>query len=255
MLQAVFVVFSSEVSNTRSAVVGHSATQLFLGYIFTGNGFNYCRAGNEHFGSVLYHVDEVSQCRAVYSAASGRTHNCRNLRNYAGSNGVLEEDFTIASQSVDSFLDTSTAGIVQANQRSTHFQCQALYFNDFSSMHFAEGATFNGEVLCEYINQTAIDGAVTGGYAFTRQFFLFLTEVVATMTYKTVEFYEGTFVEESSDSFTSSHFAGFMLFSNTFFATSSQNYFGFFEHFLNFFLSRQILHLHHYWENKFIHRC
>ena len=235
--------------------MGHSAAQLFLGYVFTGYGLNNCRAGNEHLGGVLNHVDEVGQSRAVYSAACGGTHDSGNLGNNAGSDGVFEEDLTIASQSVDSFLDTSTAGIVQANQRSAHFQSQALNLNNLSSMHFAKRAAFYSEVLCEYINQTAIYSAVTGGNAFTRKFFLFLTEVGATMTNETVQFYEGTFVEQCSDSFASSHFASFMLFSNTFFAASSQNYFGFFEHFLNSFLSRQILHLHHIWENKFIYIC
>ena len=137
LLQAIFVVFCSKMCNAGSAVVGHSATQLFLGYVFTSNRFYYCGAGNEHFRSVLYHVNEVSQCRAVYSAASRRTHDSGDLRNYAGCNSVFKEDFAVTSQSVNCFLDTSTAGIVQANKRSTHFQGQALYFYDFSSMHFA----------------------------------------------------------------------------------------------------------------------
>ena len=195
LFNAVFVVFSCKVSYTGSLVVGHSAAQFFLGNFFAGNGFNNCRAGNEHFGSVLYHVDEVGQSRAVYSAACGRTHDSRDLRNNTGCAGVFEEDLAIAAQSVNSFLDTSTAGIIQANARSTHFESKALYFNDFVSMHFAEGAAFNGEVLSEYINQTAVNSAVTGGYTFAREFFFVLAEVGATMAYETIQFNEATFVK------------------------------------------------------------
>ena len=221
--------------------MGHRATQLFLGYFFTGNGFNYQRAGDEHLGGFFYHVDEVGQSRAVNSAACGRSHDSRNLGDNTGRNGVVEEQFAIAAQSVDSFLNTSSAGVVQANARSTHLQGQLLNFGNLVGMHFTQGTAFNGEVLCKYINQTSINSAVTSGYAFTRQIFLLLAEVVATMANKAIQFYKGTFIQQSCNSFPSGHFSFFMLFRYSFRTAGAHNHFGLFEHFLNSFLSSQVL--------------
>ena len=221
--------------------MSHSAAQLFLGNFFTGNGFNNRRSGNEHLRSVLYHVDKVGQSRAVNSAACGRSHDSRNLGDNAGRNGVVEEQFAIAAQSVNSFLDTSSAGVIQTNARCAHLQSQILYFGDLVGMHFTQGTTFYGEVLCEYINQTTVNSAVTSGYAFTRQVLFLLAEVSAAMTNETVQFYERTFIHQCSNSFASGHFSFFMLFFNSFRTAAAQNHFGFFEHFLNSFLSSQVL--------------
>ncbi len=95
LFQAVFVVFRREVRNAGNRVVRHGAAECFLGYFFAGYGLNNRRAGDEHFGSVLDHVDEVGNCRGINRAAGRRSHDCRNLRHYAGSNRVLEENFAI----------------------------------------------------------------------------------------------------------------------------------------------------------------
>ena len=221
--------------------MGHSAAQLFLGYFFTGYGFNNRRTGNEHLGSFFYHVDEVGQGRAVNSAACGRSHDSGNLGDNTGRNGVVEEQLAVAAQSVDSFLDTGSAGVVHANARSAHLQGQSLNFGNLVGMHFAQGTAFNGEILREYINQATIDCAVTGGYAFTRQVFFLLAEVVAAMTDETVQFYERTFIQQSGNSFPCGHFASLMLFGNSLRTAGADNYFGLFEHFLNSFLSSQVL--------------
>ena len=108
-------------------------------------------------------------------------------------------------------------------------------------MHFAEGATFNGEVLGKYIDQTAVHGAVTNGYAFAGQILLFLAEVVATMMNEAIQFYKGTFIQQGRNSFTRGHFSLGMLFFNSLGTAGAENYFGLFEHFLNSCLSSQVL--------------
>ena len=212
-------------SNTGSGIVSHCATEVFLGNFFTSNGLNNCWSGNEHFRSVLYHVDEVSQSWGINSAASRWSHDCGNLWNYTGSNSVFKEDLAVTSKSINSLLDTSAAGIVHANEWSTHFQCQTLYFYDFSCMHFAKGTTFNGEILSEYINQTAINSTITGGYAFTREFFFLHAEVCATMCNEAIEFNKAAFIKKQCDSFASSQFAAVVLFLNTFWAASCNDFF------------------------------
>ena len=221
LFNAVFVVVASELSYTGSTVVGHSAAECFSGDLFAGNGFNNCRAGQEHLGCFLDHVNEVGQSWGVYSAACRWSHDSRDLRNNAGCNGVAPEDLAVARECIDSFLNTSSAGIVQAYARSTDFESQFIYVNDLSSVHFAKGAAFNGEVLCECEYESAVNGTVTGNNAFAREIFLFLTEVVAAGFYKGIDFYESAFIKQKSQSFTSSQFAFCMLFFNFLFSTHS----------------------------------
>ena len=221
LFNAVFVVFSCELSYTGSTVVGHCAAECFSCNLFTCYGFNNSRAGQEHLGCFLNHVNEVGQSRGVYSAACRWSHDCGNLRNNAGCNGVAPENLAVAGEGIDSFLNTSSAGIVQAYARCTDFQSQFIYVNDFSCMHFTKGAAFNGEVLSECKYKSSINSAVACYYTFTREIFLFLAEVVAAGFYKGINFYESAFIKQKSKSFTSSQFAFCMLFFNTFFATHS----------------------------------
>ena len=61
------------------------------------------------------------------------------------------------------------------------------------------------------------------------------------MMNETVQFNERTFIQQSRNSFAGSHFALGMLFFNSLGTASAENYFGLFEHFLNFCLSSQVL--------------
>ena len=160
----------------------------------------------------------------LYTAPPERTHDSGDLRNYARCNSVFKEDFAVTSQSV------SLSGYEHRRNRSGQ-QAEdpfsgtgVVLFYDFSSMHFAEPPS-TGEILCEYINQTAIDGAVTSSYTFARKFFLLLAEVCATMFYETIQFNKGSFVEECSNSFTLS-FCRLRVVLQRVFAACSQNYFG-----------------------------
>ncbi|MPM55894.1 hypothetical protein SDC9_102692 [bioreactor metagenome] len=108
-------------------------------------------------------------------------------------------------------------------------------------MHFTKGTAFNSEVLCEHIDQTAVNSTITSCYAFARKFFFLHTEVCATVLHEAIEFYKAAFIKEQCDSLTSSQFAAFMLFCNTFFAACCHDLLGFFDHFLNSCLSRQII--------------
>ena len=223
LFNAVFVVFSCELSYAGCTVMGHSAAESFSGDLFAGDGFNDSRAGQEHLGCFLNHVNEVGQSWGVYSAACRWSHDSRNLRNNAGCNGVAPEDLAVARECIDSFLNTSSAGIVQAYARCTDFESQFIYVNDLCSVHFTKGAAFNGEVLSECKYQSSINSAVTCYNAFAREIFLFLAEVVAAGFYEGIDFNESAFIKQKSESFTSSQFAFCMLFFNMFFATHSLN--------------------------------
>jgi len=100
-----------------------------------------------------------------------------------------------------------------------------LDFHDFRGVHFAQRTAFHREVLCEDIHQTAVHGAVTGDYAFTRQFFFLLPEVRAAVRYELVEFHEGTRVQQQGDPLAGGFLAARMLFFYPFFAAARQHFF------------------------------
>ena len=201
--------------------MSHSAAESFSGNLFAGYGFNYCRSCQEHLRGAFYHVDEVGQCRGIYSAACRWPHDCGNLRNNAGCNGIAPENLAIAGKSIYCFLDTGSAGIIQAYARSTDFKSQFVYMNDFRSVHFTKGAAFYREVLGECKYKSSVYGTITGNNTFAGEIFLLLTEVVATGFNECVDFHERTFIKEKSNSFTGSQLAFSVLACNTFFSTHS----------------------------------
>ena len=166
--------------------MSHSTTELFSRNFFRRNGFNNGRTGDEHLAGVFNHVNEVCQSRRINGTACAWSHDYGNLRNYAGSIGISLENSAVTGKCVNGFLNTSPAGIIDTNARSTHFQGHFLYFPDFFSVHFAKGTTFYSEVLSVSIHQTAVYSTVTCDNAFSRQVFLFLAKVSATMFYKLI---------------------------------------------------------------------
>ena len=215
----------------------HSAAEVFCCHFFRRNGFDNCRTGNKHLAGVLHHIDEVGQSRRVHGAASARSHDYGNLGNNAGCQSVFVEDFAISCQSVNRFLNTSAAGIVDANDRSSHFQGQIQHFTDFSGMHFTQRTAFAGEILSKCIHQAAINRAVAGNNAFGGNFFRLHAKVYATMPYKLIQFHKAFGVEKEFNALTGRHLTGSMLLFNAFCAAGLHDFglIGF--QFLDFFLN------------------
>ena len=199
---------------TAAGVVSHCTAESFSRYFFCRNGFDNSRARDEHLAGVLYHVDKVRDSRAVYSTASAGPHDNGNLRDNAGSSRVAEEDTAVTGQSIYSFLNARTTGIVNTDTGSTHLHGQIHDLPNLMCMLFTQRTAFNGKILCVSINQTAINRTITGHDTFAGQVFLFLTEVGAAMFHKHIQFNESTFIEQFGDTFTGCLFAFRMLFFN-----------------------------------------
>ena len=110
-------------------------------------------------------------------------------------------------------------------------------------MHFTKRTAFNGKVLCKNVYKASVNGTVTGGYAFAREFFFILAEVGAAVFDKTVKFYKTALVQKKVNSFPGSQLTAGMLFFNALFAACLHNMLRQLKHFLNSFLSRQLCHL------------
>ena len=77
----------------------------------------------EGIRSTFHHQCEVCQCRRINSTAGTRTEDTGNLRNDTRSEDIALEDFCVTCQSVNTFLDTCTARVIDTDTRSTHLHC------------------------------------------------------------------------------------------------------------------------------------
>jgi hypothetical protein len=63
LVDGIFVAFAGEVGHAALFVVGHGAAQGLEGNLFTGNGFDDLRSGDEHVAGVFDHEDIVGHGR------------------------------------------------------------------------------------------------------------------------------------------------------------------------------------------------
>ena len=215
----------------------HRAAKLFSRDFLAGNGLNNRRAGDEHLAGVLNHVNKVGDRRGINRTASARPHDRRDLRHNTRSRRIPEEDTAVTGESVNRFLDTGSAGIVQANARRAHAHGQILYLPDLVRVLLTKGAALYRKVLRERIDKTAVNRAVTTDDAFARQLFLLLAEVRAAMMNQRVQLDKRTFVKEDVESLASSHFAFLMLLFDALLSSAETDVFELFFHQFNFFLN------------------
>ena len=82
-----------------------------------------------------------------------------------------------------------------------------------------------GEVLSEYKYQTTVDGTRTGNHTIAQEILLLHTEVVTTVFLEHIVLFERTFVEQHFNTLTGCVFAAFVLFLNSFLATTETGLF------------------------------
>ena len=211
-LHGLFFRFGREVRHTGFRGVHARAAQIFLRHILARHCLDYLRPGEEHIRGILHHQDEIGQCRGIYRSACTRTENAGNLRNHTGCLDVTLEDIGITAQSVDTFLDTCAARIIDTDTRRTHFHGLIHHLTDFLGHGLRQRASVHREVLGKYINQTPVDSAASGHYPVSQILFLLHAEVGATMKLEHVHFLETAFIQQHVDTLASRIFTSRMLF-------------------------------------------
>ena len=197
-----FIVYS-EVSDTTLGGMYAGTTELLLGNVFTRDGLDDLGAREEHVARTLAHDVEVSKSRRVNGTTGARTKDSGDLGDHTRSQDVVLEDVTIATESVDTFLNTGTTRVIKADDRSTHLHSKLHDLTDLRSQHFGECTTKDGEVLCEDIDQTTVNRTGTGDDTVTEELRLVDTEVRRAVQDEGVDFVEATFVEEEGDTLAS----------------------------------------------------
>ena len=213
--QSLDIVLEGQIGDTRLGGVGDGAAQFLGGHGLVGHGLDHVGTGHEHIGAVLHHEDEVGHGRRIDGATGAGAHDQRDLRHHARGHHIALEHFGIAGQRGDTFLNARTTGIIQTDDGSAHLQGVIHDLTDLLGVSFRQRAAEHGEVLTEHEHQTAIDGAVTGHHAVTRNGLRAHAEIVAAMLHEHIPFLERTFVEEQLDALTRGQLAFGMLSLNT----------------------------------------
>lgn len=107
-------------------------------------------------------------------------------------------------------------------------------------MHLTQATAFDGKVLCKDKDCTTIDRTIASYNPITRQVFLFLAEIGATMFHKFIKLYKTALVQKRIDAFTSRHLSGIVLFGNSFGTAASFYCFVALQHIIDFFSSSQM---------------
>ena len=123
-VDAFLLILGREVSHTALGGVHAGSAEFLLRDNLTEDALHDSRAGEEHVGGVLDHHSEVREGRGVNRSAGARTEYSGNLRDHSGREDIPFEYFPVACERVNSFLDSRSAGVVEADERGTVSGCQ-----------------------------------------------------------------------------------------------------------------------------------
>src|SRR5690348_3620708 len=132
---------------------------------FIGHRLHNVGAGNEHVAGAAHHEYEVSHSRRIDVTAGARAHNDADLRDHARGYDIALEDLTVTAKSRDTFLDTCTAGIKQADDRASRLHRHVLHLDDLLRVRLRKRATEHGKVLGKEVNGPAVDRTPAGDNA------------------------------------------------------------------------------------------
>ena len=166
---------------------------------FVGNLLYNLGSCNEHVADVVDHEYEVGNAGRVNSAAGTGTCDDRNLGNAARSCGVCKKDVAVRSKRSNALLNTGSAGIVDADQRTTVFASHINYGSDLLSVVMTEGSAGHSEILRIYAYASAIDRAVACDDTVVRKGAALKSELCVDIGDTGTYFAERAFVKKSID--------------------------------------------------------
>jgi hypothetical protein len=132
------VIRHGKVGDAARGVVGHRAAELVLGHLLVGHRLDDVRAGHEHVARAFDHDGEVGDGWRVHGPARARSHDGRDLRDRAGSQGVAQEDVGVAGERSHAFLDARTARIVEPHHGHALPERQIHDLHDLRRVGFRE---------------------------------------------------------------------------------------------------------------------
>src|SRR5690606_23642976 len=98
------------------------------------------------------------------------------------------KDIGVATQRPNALLNPGATRIVQANHGRANAHGVVHYFTDFLRVSFGKGSSKNRKILCENINKTAVDGAITRNHTIAVIHFVLHIKVGGSMGYEDAHF-------------------------------------------------------------------
>ncbi|SHW69862.1 Uncharacterised protein [Mycobacteroides abscessus subsp. abscessus] len=180
-------------------LVGVGAAQLLHGDLFTGDGLDDVRSGDEHLAGLVDHDDEVGERGGVDVATGRGTHDERNLGDDTRRQDVVAEDAAVQTERDHTLLDAGAGAVVDADQGAAGLDGQLLDLDDLLAVDLAEAAAEDGGVLAEDADLAAVDGAVAGHHTVAERVLVSEAEVGAAVLGQRVEFDERALVQQRQD--------------------------------------------------------
>ena len=167
VVDRLFLGVSHVVGHARLEVVDRRATQLIKRDLLTRRRGDDIRASHKHVRVLARHHNEIGQSRLVDRTARAGTQNDRNLGNQTRGLTRLLEDTTVLGERDDTFLDTGTTRILNADNRNTHPNTPVNEIDDLVALHLAERPTQHREILRVRGDHTALHATEAGGHSRT----------------------------------------------------------------------------------------
>ena len=209
--QGLNIIVPCAIGNGRFRGVHFRAAEFFCRHRFVGHGFNDIGAGDEHVRAVAHHENEIGHRRRVHITARAWAQNHRDLRNDTGRNDIAAEHFAITAQGRDTFLNTRTARIKQADNGCAHFKRHILNFIDLLGVSLRERATENGKILGKHKHRAAIDRAPAGDNTVTGNFRFLHSEISRAMLDEHVKLFERAMIHQQFNPLASRQLAARVL--------------------------------------------
>ena len=187
------------------------ATELFRRYVFLCDRLHDIRSGHKHVARTSDHEDEICDRRAVDGASRARTHHRGDLRNHAGTKGVLKKDVRVAAERVHTLLDARSAGVIEADHGCTVLLGQLHHIDDLARVGCAERSAEHREILREDVDEAAIYRPVAGDHAISVGSIILESEVRYLMADEHAHFLERAFVQEDFQALSRRELASFVL--------------------------------------------
>ena len=135
----------------------------------------------------------------VDGSSGAGSHDDGYLRHDAGRQYVVHKDVSVAAQARNTFLDSSTTGITQADNGAIVLQAHFHDLADLLGVGDSKTAAQHGEILGEGAGQTTVDLPVPDHHAVAGEPFLVHSEVHGRVVHELVHFLERAFIEQQSD--------------------------------------------------------
>ena len=124
LLEAFLLAVGKEVGIAGDLRLNAGAAKFFHRDFFAKHRLHDFRPGDEHLGNLVDDEDEIGQRRRIDGAAGARSEDDGDLGDDAGSQGVAIENFAIAGQRIDAFLNACSSGVIDADDRDAHLDAR-----------------------------------------------------------------------------------------------------------------------------------